>query len=204
MERIRVGSLGSGTCSLLWKGLSANGLLLGWPVRPPSKLPFYCLGGVASAGVAFVSKIVQFVMIVIHPPAMQKSRKQRRYLMHATDLVKVLFLTPANKIGLLSMKCESETKQTAPPFSKRVDDQSAHEQPHRDPDGDLDHAVCDVEDITVDVDGGSAGRVTDRGRPIGRGAVDRLVRELVRGRQPADQTASCGEARRHLHEDGGE
>ena len=100
------------------------------------------------------------------------------------------------------MKCESETKQTAPPFSKRVDDQRAHEQPHRDPDGDLDHAVCDVKDITVDVDGGSAGRVTDRGRPIGRGAVDRLVRELVRGRQPADQTASCGEARRHLHEDG--
>ncbi len=68
----------------------------------------------------------------------------------------------------------------------------------------MDHAVSDIEDIAVDIDGRSAGRVTDGGGAISRGAIDRLVRELIRRGQPADQTATSGEARGDLDEDGGE
>lgn len=69
----------------------------------------------------------------------------------------------------------------------------------------MNHAVRDIEDVTVDVDGRrSAGRVADGGGPVAHGAVDGLVRQLVRRRQPADQAAARGEARRHLHEDGRE
>ena len=63
------GLVGLGDLFAFVEGLSANGLWLGWPVRLPSKLPFYYPGGVASAGVAFVSRIVQFVMIDSHTPA---------------------------------------------------------------------------------------------------------------------------------------
>ena len=68
----------------------------------------------------------------------------------------------------------------------------------------MDHAVCDVEDIAVDIDCRSAGCVADGGRPIVRSAIDRLIRQLIRRRQPRDQAAPCSESRRNLHEDGWE
>ena len=119
--------------------------------------------------------------------------------MHAIETSRALLIQTA-----FPYKTDSETEQPAPPLAERINDQSAQEQPHRDPDGDLNHAVGDVQDVAVDIDTRRVGRVADGRRSIRRGAVNRLFRELVRRRQPADQTAPGRETRRYLHEDGGE
>ena len=55
-------------------------------------------------------------------------------------------------------KQSSKTEQAASPLPNRIHNQSAHEQPHRDPDGDLNHTIRDVQDIAIDIEGGrSAG-----------------------------------------------
>ena len=95
----------------------------------------------------------------------------------------------------------SKTKQPAPPLPKRINDQRAHKQPHRNPNRNLNHAIRDVQNPAVDIDARIRSGVRND-RP--RRPIDRLVRKLVGGREPADQTAPRGEARRHLHEDGRE
>ena len=129
--------------------------------------------------------------------------------MHATVLQTLPLLGPlpwlvADRIPAPINPSTSKAKQPTPPLPKRIYKQRTHEQAHGDPNRNLNHAVRDIEDITIDTHTRSKSSIGNERRPISRSAIDRLIRKLICRRQPADQTASRSEARWHLDEDGRE
>lgn len=105
-----------------------------------------------------------------------------------------------------------KTKQPAPPLPERIHHQGAHEQPHCDPDRNLDHAIPHIQHRAVHLHPSHAGCPTPEstagfaaithGRDPAGASVARTIGELISGNDTADQTTRRGESTGNLHEDG--
>lgn len=147
-------------------------------------------------------------MNVIRPP---KIRRQCSHHIVKTTTRLPPCPTPQARPAPVSQPEKLEAKQATPPFAHRINNQRTQKQPDSNPNRHLDHTIPDVEHHTIDIRVRTR-RIPDRRRPRPRRVtrhprpVDngRLIRDLIRARDTADQTPTGRQARGHLHENGGQ